>query len=184
MATNRVTYSSLKIKNNQNVETFQFGNSAIEVIKYLSIKDKNDLVIITMQKSLENEIYNPIKLDMYFHLHIVYLMTNITFTEKQKEDEFKLYDTLQSSGLMDEILKHIEPAEYNKLYDYLQETLEKTITYKNSFAGVVSKVINDLPKNASAAMDIVNNFDKEQFSEVIKFAEAANGGRPIAELLK
>lgn len=184
MATNKVSYSSLKLKINKDVETFQFEDSTIEVLKYLSIKDKNDLVTITIQKSVEDGICNPVKLDMYFHLHIVYLMTNINFTDKQKEDEEKIYDSLKSSGLLDEILKHTDPLEYNELYDYLQEMIEEQTHYQHSFAGITSKIINDLPKSANAAMEIVNNFDKEQFSEVIKFAEAANGGRPIAELMK
>jgi hypothetical protein len=184
MATNKVSYSSLKIKVNKDVKTFQFEDSIIEVIQYLPIKDKRDLIDITIEKSLENSIYNPIKLDMYFHLHMVYLMTNINFTEKQKEDEEKIYDALKSSGLLEQILTHIDENEYNELYTYLQEMISKQISYQQSFVGVASKIINDLPKNASAAMDIVNNFDKEQFSEVIKFAQAANGGRPIAELMK
>lgn len=184
MATNKVSYSSLKLKINKDVETIQFGDSTIEILKYLSIKDKNDLVAITIQKSLEEGICNPVKLDMYFHLHIIYLMTNISFTDKQKEDEEKLYDAIKSSGLMEEILKNINVSEYNELYGYLQDTIEEQMKRQYSFAGVISKIINDLPKNANAAMEIVNNFDKEQFSEVIKFAEAANGGRPIAELIK
>lgn len=184
MATNKVSYSSLKLKINKEVTSFTFEDATIEVLKYLPIKDKNDLIDITIQKSFENGLYNSIKIDMYFHLYLVFLMTNLNFTDKQKEDEEKLYDTLKSSGLLEEILKHIEVDEYNELYSYLQETLEKQICYQQSFAGIASKFINDLPKNANAAMEIVNNFDKEQFSEVIKFAEAANGGRPIAELLK
>lgn len=184
MATNKVSYSSLKLKINKDVETFQFEDSTIEVFKYLSIKDKNDLVAITIQKSIEDNLCNPVKLDMYFHLHLVYLMTNINFTDKQKEDEEKIYDSLRSSGLLDEILKHMDSSEYDELCNYLQETIEGRIHYQHSFAGISSKIINDLPKNANAAMEIVNNFDKEQFSEVVKFAEAANGGRPILDLIK
>lgn len=184
MAANKVSYSSLKLKINKDVETFQFEDSTIEVLKYLPIGEKNSLINITIQKSLENNICSPVKLDLYFHLHLIYLMTNINFTDKQREDEEKLYDTLKSSGLMEEILKRIDPAEYNELYNYLHDSIALITQYQHSFTGAISKIISDLPKNANAAMEIVNNFDKEQFSEVIKFAEAANGGRPIMELLK
>ena len=184
MATNKVSYSSLKLKVNKDIETFQFENSTIEVLKYLPIKDKNDLIMITIQKSVEDGICNPIKLDMYFHLYLIYLMTNISFTDKQKEDEEKLYDTLRSSGLLEEFLKHVTPSEYNELYNYLQEALQLQARHNYSFVGAIAKLINDLPKNASAAMEIVDGFDKDKFAEVVKFAEAANGGRPITELLK
>lgn len=184
MATNKVTYSSLKLKINKEVKSFQFDDSVIEVLQYLPVEDKMDLIDITIQKGMTNSGYNPIKLDMYFHLNLLYLVTNITFTEKQREDEWKLYDTIRSSGLLEECLKNINANEYNELYGYLQEMVSLQMSYKNSFSGVASKLINDLPANANAAMEIVNNFDKDKFSEVIKFAEAANGGRPIAELLK
>ena len=184
MASNKVSYASLKLKNDKDTISFQFNDSVIEIIKYLPITDKNDLVAVTLQKSFEDGIYNPLKLDMYFHLNLIYLMTNITFTDKQRENEEKLYDTLKSSGLLAEFLKHVDEAEYNELYDYLQEALEEYKQYNYSFAGIISKFINDLPKNANAAMEIVNNFDPNKFSEVVKFAEAANGGRPISELIK
>lgn len=184
MASNKISYASLKLKNDKDVSTFQFNDSEIEIIKYLPITDKNDLVTIALQKSFEDGIYNPLKLDMYFHLNLVYLMTNITFTDKQRENEEKIYDTLKSSGLLNEILSHIDEGEYNELYSYLQETLEEYKQYNYSFAGIIFKLVNDLPKNANAAMEIVNNFDPNKFSEVVKFAEAANGGRPISELLK
>lgn len=184
MASNKISYASLKLKNNKEITTFCFNDNNIEVVKHLSFSDKNDLITITLQKSFEDGIYNPLKLDMYFHLNLVYLMTNLTFTEKQREDEEKLYDTLKNSGLLEEFLKVVDLTEYNELYAFLQDTLEERTQYNNSFAGLLSKVINDLPKNANAAMEIVNNFDPDKFSEVVKFAEAANGGRPILDLIK
>ena len=52
--------------------------------------------MITLQKAKEDILYNPIKLDMYFHLHLVYMYSNLSFTEKQKEDEEKIYDAVVS----------------------------------------------------------------------------------------
>ena len=63
--------------------------------------------MVTLQKSLEEGVYNPVKKDMYFHLYLVYMYTDITFTEKQREDESKLYDVLESNGLIPAVLKNI-----------------------------------------------------------------------------
>ena len=90
----KVSYANLKLKTKDEIKTFNFNNTEIEVKQYLPIEDKYDLVMITLQKAEENGIYNALKLDMYFHLHLVYMYTNLSFTEKQKENEMKIYDTL------------------------------------------------------------------------------------------
>ena len=51
--------------------------------------------------------------------------------------------------------------------------------YKTTFAGIISKIITDLPTNAQAAMDIVEKFDPDKFAAVRDFAKAANGNRDI-----
>jgi hypothetical protein len=55
----------------------------------------------------ENNFANPIKVDIYFTLELIDAYTNITFTEKQKEDPCKLYDLFASSGLMEAITNAI-----------------------------------------------------------------------------
>ena len=73
--------------------------------------------MITLQNSEENGIYNPVKLDMYFHLHLVYMYTNLTFTDKQRENEMELYDALQSSGLIDLVVSAIDENVFNKIIE-------------------------------------------------------------------
>ena len=80
---NKVSYANLKLKVDTSVDTFDFNNQTIEVLKYLPIEDKYDLIMITLQKAEEDGIYNDIKLDMYFHLNLVYMYTNLSFTETQ-----------------------------------------------------------------------------------------------------
>ena len=49
----------------------------------------------------------------------------------------------------------------------------------HSTSSMIQSIINDLPKNAQAAANIVDNFDESKYQAVIDFAKAANGGRPI-----
>ena len=98
---NKVSYAKLNLKVNKDIKTFKINEQEVEVLQYLPFEDKYDLVMITLQKAEEDGIYNELKLDMYFHLYLVYMYTNISFTEKQKEDELKLYDTLKSNGIID-----------------------------------------------------------------------------------
>lgn len=175
----KVTYASLKLKQDTSVNTFEFQGQNIEVLKYLPIEDKNDLVTISLQKAEQDGIYNPVLLDMYFHLNLVYLYTNITFTEKQKENEPKLYDTLKANGFFDLLLENISEEDYDELYYYLEQKQEDSLVYGNSMAAIIKSFINDLPKNAQIAADIVENFDENKYKAVVDFAKAANGGRPI-----
>ena len=43
----KVSYANLKLKIDTNVNTFDFQGQVIEVLKYLPIEDKYDLVMIT-----------------------------------------------------------------------------------------------------------------------------------------
>lgn len=175
----KVTYASLKLKVNTDISPVQYNESTIEVLKYLPIEDKASLINIVLQNTLVNNVYSPVLMDMYFHLYLVYLYTNITFTDKQREDEFKLYDTLKSNGLMDAIITAIPEEEYKMLYEYLNEEATKRMKAMRSAVGLIQSIIHDLPTQAQAAADIVNNFDKEKYQSVIDFAKAANGGRDI-----
>ena len=175
----KVTYASLKLKTNTSINTFDFQGQTIEVLKYLPVEQKDDLVIIASQNAEENGIYNPIKLDMYFHLYLVYMYTNLTFTDKQKENEAKLYDTLKSNGFIEALLQNIDEEEYEELYEYILTYQEDMLKYKNTAGGVLQSLIQDLPRNAQMAAEIVDNFDKNKFQAVVDFATAANGGRKI-----
>lgn len=175
----KVSYANMKLKTNTEVNTFEFCGQKIEVLKYLPAADKYDLLMITLQKSLEGNIYNEFKLNLFFELNLVYMYTNISFTEKQREDEFKLYDTLRSNGFFELFYEALDDKEYEELFDQIAElkaTMEKS---KGSVAGVIANIIEDLPANAEAAAKIVENFDPSQFQAVVDFARYANGGRDI-----
>lgn len=174
-----ISFASMKLKTNAEKNTFTFENNEIEVLKYLPIEDKLDIITITLQKSFENGIYNPVKMDMYFHLYLVYMYTNIKFTEKQKEDEYKLYDVLKSTGLLDFIITNIEEKEYEELLLNLEQLKSDKEENYRSFSNVIQSLINDLPKQAEAAKNIVESFDKEKYKAVMDFAQAANGGRAL-----
>lgn len=175
----KVSYANMKLKVKNEIKTFDFNGSEIEVLSYLPIEDKFDLIMITLQQSLVNGIYNSIKLEMYFNLNLAYMYTNISFTEKQKEDAEKIYNTLKTNGFFDKMIEVIPDDEYAELLGYIEEEIEKSMRYNTSAAAIIQSIVNDLPTQAQAAMDIVNNFDKDKFQEVISFAKAANGNRPI-----
>lgn len=172
----KVSFTNLKLKVNTEVNTFQFGENKtkIEVLKYLPIEDKNDLIHIALQNAEEDGIYNDILLEMYFNLYIIYFYTNINFTDKQKEDPAKLYDQMQSNGLITSVIEAMDNDEYANLLTSLEVIRDANLTYKNTVGAVLQTIIQDLPRNAAAAAEIVNNLNPENFKEVQRLAQLAN----------
>lgn len=175
----KTTYASMKLKVNTETKEIDFNGNKIEVLQYLPIDDKYSLLNITLQKAKEGAIYNPLKKDMFFHLHLIYMYTNLVFTDKQREDESKIYDTLVSNGLLDKVLEAIPDTEFDTLYSYLNEQEKIILTYKNTVGGAITEIIDNLPLQAEQMQKIVDNFDPEKFQNVLDFARAANGGREI-----
>ena len=174
-----ISYANMKLKTITSTHKFEWNGNEIEVLDYLPIEDKYDLIMITLQKAYEDGYYNPIKIDEFFHLHLIYMYTNINFTDKQKEDENKLYDALRSNGLIDAFLINFKDEEYNELQSWMEQVKQEIIDYKHSTVSLIQGLITDLPKQAEAMQNIIDNFDKNKYQEVINFAKAANGGRDI-----
>ena len=175
-----MNYKDLNLHTDNDMYFIEVQGKKINVKKYLPINDKKDLIEITLQKAEQVDgTYNEILIDMYFNLHLVYLYTDIVFTDEDREDEMKLYDELESSGILERILDKIPDEEYNTLMDYLKAMRKEISSYKHSAAAMVQKLIVDLPKNAEAAAKIVEDFNPEKYREVVDFAQHANGNRPI-----
>ncbi len=174
-----MNYKDLNLKINKNINIAKIGDLEIEVLQYLPIEDKIDLIQIALQKSEENGIYNEMKLDMYFNLYLVYMYSNLEFTDEEKANEFDLYNELWSNNVIIAIIGAMEDSEYNSLLDYLESMKRANVKYRNGAAALLQTFIQDMPKNAAAAAEIVNNFDQNKYKQVVDFAKAANGNRPL-----
>ena len=171
-------FKELNLKSNIITKELIINDQVVNVKTYLPISDKIDLIQIALQKAEEDGIYNQMKLDAYFHLNIVYLYTDIEFEQDDREDELALYDRLQSNEVIIKVLAAIE-NDYRELVEYLERMKSSNLQYRNTAAAVMRTIVEDLPKNAAAAKEIVDSFDQSKYQEVIDFATAANGGRSI-----
>ena len=177
-----VSFNELNLSLNDEVKTFSFNDKEIEVKQHLSTVNKNDLIQIALQKSYENGLYNEILSDVYFHLNIIYLYTNIDFTEENRADELELYDKINDSGLLAQVLSNMDEDEYDNLVCTINTEMKNRTKYHNSAAAVLQSIIQDLPANAAAAADIVNGWDPEKFQSVqdmINLARATGMNPPL-----
>lgn len=140
----KVTLNKLGLKINSEIKSFNFNEQVVEVKQYLPVNDKLELISSVINLSADhNNFANPIKITIFTILEIIQSYTNITFTEKQKEDPAKLYDLVISTGLASEIIHNIPESEYNEILNGVKESVEAVYKYRNSILGILETVSQD-----------------------------------------
>lgn len=168
-----INYKDIDFNQSINKETkkINFNGSEIEIVNYLSANDKYDLIMITLQKALDKNIYNPFKIDMYFDLHIIYMYTNIVFDNEDRLNEEELYDILKQSGLIKAVIDNIDSEELILLKEYIYQLTEIIIKYRNTFGSVLGNFIEQLPANMEKANEIINNIDVNKFEGLMEMVK-------------
>ena len=166
----KVSFTKLKLTKKNEVQTLKYNDEIIEVKQYLPIQDKLALISrVINQASDEYNFANPVKLDLFLSLEIMYQYTNINFTEKQKEDPTKLYDLLEENGLIDAVISLIPHAEYSTLYDGVLEISKNIYAYQTSVLGILDTINRDYDNLKLDSEDIVEELtNPEQLSLVKK----------------
>ena len=141
----KVPFTKLKCKINEDFKPVQIGEETIAVKQYLPIQEKLGLISRVIMQSHEQDANysNPVKSEVYTELEMLFAYTNISFTEKQKEDLPKLYDMLKSSGIIDEIIKNIPEVEINAIFSGVWRSVESIYNYQNSILGIISNIKNN-----------------------------------------
>ena len=141
----KVAFTKLGLKRKDEVKTVNINNNAIEVKQYLPINDKLALIskVINLSHDSSNNFANPIQLEVIGTIEIIIPYTNLSFTEKQKEDYAKLYDLFEENGIIDLIIAEIPEREYNYIIDGINETADAVYKYQNSVLGILESATKD-----------------------------------------
>lgn len=165
----KVAFSKLGLKVDTSTVPVEWNDLTIEVRKYLPINDKLRLITDVMNKSVDdNAFINEAKIDMFLNLEILEYYTNLSFTEKQKEDFLKTYDSVASSGFMEAVRNAIPEDELNRLTDYCYDIIQEDYHQRNSAMGIMES-INRKYKNAEFdAESIRKTFADNEGMEFLK----------------
>jgi hypothetical protein len=126
-----------------------------EVRHYLPIKEKLELVSKIINQSVDdNGFYNPMKVKLYTVLEVVYAYTNLSFTDKMKEDPFKLYDILVSTGIFADIVAVIRENDWKEIQENVWTTIDNIYKYKNSVMGILESISGDYNNLSLEASEI------------------------------
>ena len=146
----KVAFSKLKCKINEVENEIVFGEEKIMVKQYLPIQEKLRIIGNVVELAHEEEYHfpNPVKAKVFCELETIFRYTNITFTDKQKEDLGKLYDILKSSGLIEAVLSAIPDEEYTNLVQGVNDTIEALYRYENSAMGILDGIKSTYDENS------------------------------------
>ena len=140
----KIGFTKLSLKRKNEVKTITISNNQIEIKQYLPVNEKLDLIARVINGAHDqNNFPNPIKIEVIGTLEMIMAYTNISFTEKQKEDIPKLYDLLEENGVIKDIISQIPEDEYNFIIDGINKTVDAVYTYNNSVLGILEAVSKD-----------------------------------------
>lgn len=166
----KVAFTKLGLTKNQETKNLNWNEQNIEVKQYLPISEMLDIVasIVNRAHDGESNFSNPIKVDIYTTLEILFNYTNINFTDKQKEDVLKLYDLVINSGLYAEVVKLIPAEEYRRLIAAIDKTITAVYAYQNSVMGILDTISTDYRNLDLNATDIQSKLADPQNMEFLK----------------
>lgn len=186
-----INYSDLDFKQEgtDKYTVITFKDKEIKVLKYLPSIEKYNLLNTTLLQSIDDTvIINEYKLDMFFNINLAIAYTNIVFSKEEQDMELSdLYDKFKISGLLDMIINAIPDDEYATLYSSLVSNKEEYVSERKSVSYGIANAIEQISKKIPKQEEMQNllqslkDFKPEDYSNVIEFAKAANGGRDITE---
>lgn len=161
--TEPIMFDDLKKTLPVKLKIIKVNDRSIEVKQYLSVNDKLNLITNVLKQVASNEdkytFVNPVQMDVYTALEIIYFYTNIGFTSEQKNDPAKLYDELEKQEIINMVISAIPKEEYQFVVNGVEETINAYYNYRNSIRGIIEDVSTDY-KNL--------DFDATQIQEKLK----------------
>ena len=166
----KIAFTKLGLKRKDEVKTVNINNNVIEVKQYLPINDKLALIsrVINLSHDSSNNFANPVQVEVIGTVEIIMAYTNLSFTEKQKEDYAKLYDLLEENGITKDLISAIPEDEYAFLIDGINDSIEAVYKYQNSVLGILDSVAQDYSNLEFDASKIQQELADPQNLELLK----------------
>lgn len=167
----KVPYSKLKCKINDSIKEVKLNDEiTIEVKQYLPIQEKLELIgrVIEFAHEEDKSFSNPVKAQVISAIEIICAYTNLVFTDKQKEDVPKLYDSLFSSGMMEIIFENIPVGELDIIEDGIKDSIKAVYEYQNSVLGVLETVKADYSETAFNIEELQKKLSNPENLSLIK----------------
>lgn len=166
----KIAFSKLGLKKIEEINTINLNGVDIEVKKYLPINNKLILISNVINSAVDQDatFKNPVKTEVFGSLEILYNYTNLSFTDKQKEDPSKLYDLLEENGVIEAVVAAIPETEYNFIIDGIDASMDAFYQYQNSVMGILDRVSADYSNLDMDATELQKKMADPQNLELLK----------------
>lgn len=168
-----VSFAKMGLKSKEETIIFKLDEeNKFEITTYLPISDKYDIAEAVIEKSTVDGFCHPVLKELWYSLYMVFAYTNISFTDKQKENYFKLYDVLETNGIFEAVFRNVPKTEIEQITSYIDDLEAKRDKFNGSAMGIVKGIMSEVLVNAESLGELVNGFDPEKYSEVVNFAKS------------
>lgn len=152
----KVPFSKLGLKKvKDDIVNIEFNGIEIEVKQYLPIDDKLQFVVNVISNAADgNRFYNPIKIEAFSTLEILFMYTNLSFTDTQKKDLSKLFDIVVSNGLANEVMAAIPKNELDGLFELVYTSADGIYAQMNSAYGIIDSIRQEYQAAGEDATEI------------------------------
>lgn len=166
----KLSFNKLGLKINQEVKTVDYADGLkIEIKQYLPVNEKLKMMGEILGNTMDqNNFANPVKQKVFTTLAMIEYYTNISFTDKQKEDPTKLYDVICNSTLMDTILENVPEKEIAEVYEGIDGIVLAYYQYTNSILGVLENLKNNYDASALDVSKLLEEIKDPAAFEVLK----------------
>jgi len=140
------TFKDIKQEISDNITTeVNINGQTVNVKHYLPINKKLELITKVLDQVSDNpySFANPVQMDVYTVLEIIFAYTDIEFSEEEKENPAELYDQLEIQNIINPIISTIPESEYKFLMEGIEETIKAYYSYRNSVKGIIEDVTTD-----------------------------------------
>lgn len=174
-------YISDPLFNVQNAYEFEYHHNIRELFVkvHLPAKQRLELVNKIIDSSrLPSGLYHPylIKINILVWTAIYY--TNIHelvgFDEENLDDLYELYDVIRFTGLEEGMYSKMDSVDVGEIDNMVKFTLQAVERHDNSAAGVIDKVVNELPQVVSNTNESLKEFDTAKYAEIMNMAAGLN----------
>lgn len=164
----KVTLSKILDKKEIETKTITIKDQEVIVQQYLPIEKKVELLTEVGAAAIGNKWINPMLMDSMFITKVIEYYTNISFSEKQKQDHGKTFDKLIMNGIVDAVLAAVPNAELQILTKWLERMAESITKYNNSALGIMENLANNYDETKFDVEDLAKTLDAPQFKEIVK----------------
>lgn len=156
-------YADLGLELKQDTKIITINGIDIEVFQYLPMIEKYKLINLTLAESLENNVYNPIKAEVFFNLNIIFNYTTIYFSAEEMLDAYDLFDKLEKNRVIEKVIAAIPETEYKYLLENLITTMTRNTQYIQSVAASLDVVFDKLPKLTEGMKELTEGIKSGDF---------------------